>query len=261
MSQYDFTKTPVALDRLERDIRASSITVALDHSVWSDPSLSVYFKADLSTDEQTTLAGIVSAHDGTKLPETPKPVDSDGADLARIKQTSIGWTFQDHSFEFKTSTTGSVVSLKSDGTAFGYATMKFYELVDGNETLITGGNATDQGYLTANAIKTIVDWEPTIDYDVIAGEMRFYTEVTTDTRMWVVIAPDVPANLGGSKELLAGGRNLRFVEPRRPIVIDGRTSKHLTYNATYHSNKIRIIIRHTAGFALAIEACVQFYKA
>lgn len=264
MTQYNFSKTPVALDHLERDIRASaSITVALDHSTWTDPDLSVIFRADLSADEQTALAAIVAAHDGTPLPATPVPTDSDRVSFARIKQTTLGWTFQDHSFEFKPGTLNAVYSKKENLTDWGFVTVSFYELVGGVETLITltGDNTVDQVYLTANCVKTRASWEMTNDFDVIAGECRYGgAQIDADVRLWVVVAPDIPANLGGSKELLTGGRNLRYVSPNEPIVLDGRTTKHLGYNATYHTNKFRFTLRHPVGFAQGVETCVQLYK-
>lgn len=75
MTTYSFTHTPIAVDRLTQEIQQSSITVALDHVNLYGAALDIVFKADLSTSEQTTLNGIVSAHSGVPLIQNiPTPV-------------------------------------------------------------------------------------------------------------------------------------------------------------------------------------------
>jgi len=69
MTQYDFTKTPVAVDRLTQEIQQSSIITALDHISMLGSALSIFFKADLSTDDQTTLSTIITNHSGLPLPQ------------------------------------------------------------------------------------------------------------------------------------------------------------------------------------------------
>ena len=192
---------------------------------------------------------------------TLTPRDADGVNLSRTKQTTLGWTFQSHSFEFNCATVGGALYSKDwTGTDFGFVTPKFYELISGVETLITGANATDQGYLTANCCRSTFLWEPGYDYDIMSGELRFYDAITTDVRLWITAVPDVPAYLGGSKQLDTGGRNLRYTPAGVPIVLDGRVVKHLAYNATYHTNKFAFTLRHPAGFATPMQVTCQFYK-
>ena len=192
--------------------------------------------------------------------QTIDPRDTDGVALSRVKQTTLGWTIQDHSFEFQLGTAG-VFSQRYNAVNFIYTVQRFYELVAGVETLIVGANATDPSYLAANCVNTTVEWEPTHDYDIIGGEVRCSDTVTTNVRLWAVAVPDVPAVAGGSKELLAGGRNLKFISPKEAVVLDGRTTKRLPYNATYHTNKLRFIFRHDVGIAVPIAVALQFYKA
>lgn len=68
MSQYNFTKS-VALDRLEKEIRDSSIKIALDHSTLLGTSLSIYFKDTLDATDETTLNNLVTNHVATPLPQ------------------------------------------------------------------------------------------------------------------------------------------------------------------------------------------------
>lgn len=69
MQVYTFTKTPLALDSLDQEIRTSPITVALESLTALDSELSVTFKDTLSVDEEGLLAAIVSAHAGLPLPQ------------------------------------------------------------------------------------------------------------------------------------------------------------------------------------------------
>jgi len=69
MSQYDYTKTPLSIDRLTQEIQQSTIVTALDHMTALGSALSIFFKADLSSDDQTTLSTLVTAHTGVPLPQ------------------------------------------------------------------------------------------------------------------------------------------------------------------------------------------------
>ena len=83
-----FPNKIVNSDRLIQEISISSIIVALDHLDTSPIEADIYFKAELSTQDKTTLDTIVSNHSGTPLPdvipvqnvkvvvEQPKYVDS-----------------------------------------------------------------------------------------------------------------------------------------------------------------------------------------
>lgn len=75
MSQYVYTKSPVALDSLEAQIAASSIVTAIDidnTNVFGD-QLTLAFKADLSDPDKSTLDALVDAHDGVPLAITVPP--------------------------------------------------------------------------------------------------------------------------------------------------------------------------------------------
>jgi len=278
---FNYTVTsPFAVDQLDAAIRASAnITIALANgsTLLGGTALTVTFRADLPDDgtgvasitcQPAVLAAIVASNTGVGLTYTPapipvtipsQPVDTDGSPLARTKQTTTGWTFQDHNFEYQAGTIGSVYSVNCAGVAFGFATLKFYELVSGVESLITGGNL-NQTYVTTNAIRTDVVWEMTNDFDVIEGDLRFFDTMTSDVYLFAIIVPDVSYAYGGSRELITGGKNLRFIRPQDPIVVNGRVSKHLVYSATYHTNKFQIILRHVAGFASRFSMAVQLYK-
>ena len=65
--QNDFSNHVVSSDRLQQEIQASSITIALDRIDVNGDVCEVFFKAALSGGEETTLAGIISAHSGSAV--------------------------------------------------------------------------------------------------------------------------------------------------------------------------------------------------
>lgn len=179
-------------------------------------------------------------------------IDSDGALLSRIRVTAAGWQYQFHGIEFKSSQLDSVYSKKEDGTDFGFATVKCYDSDD--------VQLTTQGDCDTSSVKTVLDWEPTHDYEIIGGLFKQLEIPATNIRMWVVGVPDVSEANGGSKPFMAN-INLRYVGLEEGTRIDGRAAKFLAYNATYHTNKIRIILKHSAGYKHDIHMIMEIFKA
>jgi len=80
----DFPNDKVDLNKLTEEIRASSITVALDYINSNNTICDIWFKAELSiTDSTSTLPAVVAAHDGEPLPEDESPKMPDGRPLVR----------------------------------------------------------------------------------------------------------------------------------------------------------------------------------
>lgn len=180
-----------------------------------------------------------------------EPKDSDGSPLQRIKITTAGWNFQLHGVEFTTSKLDSIFSKKDNGSDFGFTTIKCY---DANNVLLQTQDDCDIG-----AVKTIIDWEPNHDYEIIGGMFKQHTVPSTDVRLWVVGVPDVPAIYGGSK-LFTSNINLKFLGLEEGIKADGRSSKYLTYNAINHTNKLRIILKHDTGIKHDIHLILEIFK-
>lgn len=67
MTEYDYTKTPCDIGSLTQQIQLSSIAGSLDHMMLFGSALSIFFTADLSAGDKTTLDNLVSTHDGTPL--------------------------------------------------------------------------------------------------------------------------------------------------------------------------------------------------
>lgn len=71
---YNYTKSPVAADRLTKEIEDSTIVTVLDAITVSDTNLDITFRDALSGADETTLDTIVANHDGTHLPPEANPV-------------------------------------------------------------------------------------------------------------------------------------------------------------------------------------------
>jgi hypothetical protein len=67
--QYQYTISPFSSDRLTQEIRISAIQTALDYITSFGTSVSIYFKADLSSGDVEILNTIVSNHSGLPVVE------------------------------------------------------------------------------------------------------------------------------------------------------------------------------------------------
>jgi hypothetical protein len=173
--------------------------------------------------------------------------DEENAPIQRLKMAPSGWTYHIRGIEYQTSTSGSLKNNDHNGNGLGDATLKFYD---------------SQGVETSDmsqCVKTVLDVEPAHDYEIIGGTAKFLGAFTEDMYMDVIAVPDIPANQGGSK-IMVRNINARFVGTEGKIEADGRVSKLMTYSATYHTNKLRFIARHPAGYAQKTLVMLEMYK-
>ena len=181
--------------------------------------------------------------------------DTDGAQIVRVKAAKRGWSFWSIPIEFTTSTVGGNMFCQlSDGTNIPGITCKIY---DNTDTEITTAGASDINL--QSCVKTVIDFEPPFDYEIIGGDLRVNSNSSQDIRLWIIGAPDIPANLGGSKEF-ASGVNLKFIAQNNSFNIDGRVAKSLTYNPATHQSKMRMILKHPAGTQINIQIIVQIFR-
>jgi hypothetical protein len=181
--------------------------------------------------------------------------DTDGAQITRNKAAKKGWSFWAVAVEITTSTLGGTMFCQdSTGTAIPGVTCKIY---DANNNEITTA-----GVLNANlnqCVKTVIDFEPAFDYEIIGGNLRINANQSNDARLWIVGAPDIPVNMGGSKEF-ASGINLKFLAPDASFDVDGRVTKFLTYDANLHTSKMRMIIKHPAGSQINMQLVIHIHR-
>lgn len=181
-------------------------------------------------------------------------LDTDGAAIVRNKAAKKGWTFCSLPFEFKTSRRSDALYAKDyTGADRSFITLKLY---DHNDDEITSDGLAGVNLLTA--VKTVIDFEPPYDFEIIGGDLRTLTTIASDIRLWIVAVPDIAAPTG-SKEM-GGGINLKYLSPGNVWSVDGRVTKYATYSATYHTNKIRMIFKYPAGTTEDLQVVIQLYK-
>jgi len=182
--------------------------------------------------------------------------DTDGAQIVRTKAAKKGWSFWALPIEITTSAIGASVYAKdSTGTDIPGITGKIY---NSSNVEITVPGLLDVNLGTCT--KTVVDFEPAFDYELIGGALSINSNPAVDARVWIIGAPDIPAIYGGSREF-ASGINLKFLAPDSRFEIDGRVTKYVPYNATTHSGKLRIIVKHPAGTTINMQIIIHTYRA
>lgn len=250
-------------DQLRDEIHAegSGVNISVDSITAMGDVLEIYM-SDIMPDDiagaSASLLAVVALHDGTQI-EIIQPLDSDNAPIVRAKAAPQGWTYQMHPIEFKTGIINSVINKDIHNADRGFAVIKFYKDVAGTDTLIEGADI-NQTFLDANCIRTDIDWEPTYDYEVLGGFISSYDTLTTDVFLWVIGVPDVPYASGGEKEM-CGGVNMRYLDARAQLNVDGKVTKRMTYNAVYHTNKLRFSTRHDLGANINIQILIEHFKA
>lgn len=171
--------------------------------------------------------------------------DPDGAFLNKAKAAPLGWTYQKRGVEFTTAKLSSLVNIDELDADLGDATLLFYEKIAGVYTLISGSNLT-QPYLDSNCVRTAVTLEPSYEYYIIGGSAKMLDQPSGDVRISVVAVPDIPYAYGGSR-VMVRNVNFKFIAAHDAIDSDGRTTKNLKPDATYHTNKLKFILTHPVG--------------
>jgi hypothetical protein len=174
--------------------------------------------------------------------------DSDGATYARTKVVPTGMTFCLRSFEFTTATANSVNNSDSSNAHLSDVTASFFD---------ASNNPLSDDLSTC--VKTVIDFEPPVNYYIIGGQIRCADTVSSDVRVHVVAVPDVPANYGGSK-VMVQNVNLRYISALEKIDADGRVGKPLTYDPVHHTNKLRFILYHSPGYALPVMISLEVFQ-
>lgn len=215
----------------------------------SVPYTSDYQQSQNDADLSDFRATYVTNNKGN-APTLPKA--KDGRDIVKLSVTNRTTNFKKRSVYFKTATSGSIVNHDPNDADYGDATYTMYDVT---------GTMTQLGAL---AVKTVVDWEPVSNYEIIAGGVDVDPTIkggTTD-QYWIAAigVPDYPAVAGGSVdyinktnlEMFAGGN----------YNADGRAVSFMANQATSgapHTNKMRFIIWHPPGAAKRFQIYVEAF--
>jgi hypothetical protein len=254
----DFPNAKVAADRLRQEIVASAIVTALDYINTDITNCDVWFKDALSVGDVTRLDTLVAGHSGEPLPATAQPVAIDGVTpTADGRLTTRGTVAQvgKHRMRcvtFYTADPSKLDNTKPDGvTDYGDMTLKCYD--------VNGAEITAAPYTAV--VKTVLDFEPLHNYEIIGGEVSVPPTLKDGTSdAWFascVGVPDVPAELGGSVDFV---NNVNLEAFDGILDIDGRATTYLTYSAAYHTNKVRFIFRHPAGDSRRFQIFLELFS-
>ena len=178
--------------------------------------------------------------------------DSSGRPVILPAIAPEGWTFQQLNIELTTATLNSINANDYTGSAISGFSISFKD-VSGNVL------ALDQAVLDASCTQTIVDIEPTFDFMLISGAVIQQTIPATDLLLYVVAVPDIPAGSGGSKEMVVN-MNLKNLADHQTHCVDGRSGKRLNYSASFHTNKMRVILKHGILVKHKMTFSLEFYK-
>lgn len=181
--------------------------------------------------------------------------DIDGASIVRLKAAKKGWSFWAVPIETTTSTlNGSLFCKTFELQDIPGISCKIY---DENDNEITEAGVDNVNL--NSCVKTVIDFEPEYDFEIIGGEYRVNQNPEQDFRVWIIGAPDIPAIYGGSKEFISG-INIKFLAPDSAFFVDGRVTKYFTYNSDNHQGKVRTVMRHLPGSQVNTVLILHVYR-
>lgn len=213
-------------------------------------------KSDFDSHYKSSAVAVSSADDAKVLGNVANKVPfvapraGDGRPTVRITTANRTKNFRLKVFSMCPGDSASLLNKTATFTNAGDVVMTSY---DASGVVTTDPSA---------AVKTTVDYEPTHDYEVIGGWIDVPDSIAggTSGEWWIscIGIPDIPAAYGGSVQFVTG-TNLEAVYTRK-VVSDGRATQYLTYNSTYHTNKLRWTILHPVGsnprFQIYVETFV-----
>ncbi len=259
-----YTKSPCALDRLIQEIsQDASITIALDLAETSllGDQLTVAFKADMS--DWTAVDALVTAHGGLPLPHNEIQAVSvsqedpnTGGLLLTPKFAPPGWRQQYFETEFESSKLNSIHEKNAANVDIGFSSLKFFDAAD--------VELTDQLDIDASCVMTQLDWMPTHDYAIKSGFVAQIQSPAENLYVWVQ-GVVLPAAYGGAQATFAeGGINLMFMDAKTLVGLDGVSATVLYYahpqlGPGVGTNKLRMIVRHSAGFRHRLQFVLEIF--
>lgn len=182
-----------------------------------------------------------------KFLEVDYEIDSDGAQITRVKTTQTGWHYEPQWVELTTATLNGFYFKDKAGSDLAGITFKLY---DANNV------ETNDGAL---AVKTVLLWQPPFDIEIFGVRIYQAQAPTQDVRFWITAAPHIPSNYGGDIRFTNGGHNLKLLPEY--VQLDGKTAKRVNHDPVYASNRFEVIVKHPAGYAHNFGFMVEMYRA
>jgi len=169
----------------------------------------------------------------------------------RISNCKIGRKLHDRYITFTTSSQDSYDNTDYKEDDYGDVTYIMKD-VDGNTT-------TDESLCK----ETWIDWEPSFDYETTGGAIFIPDSLSgNDDNAWeihVVCAPDVPEANGGCIQFIANPR-IKWVKGSWLRVDASLNPAEVLCDPTYHSHKIRFIVKHPVSASTEFQINLRLYK-
>lgn len=181
----------------------------------------------------------------------PKRTDNENSPVVRVKYCRLGWKYWNCSMQLETSNLTSFECSAWDGD-YDASTLYFYD-ADGVEL-------TTQNDIDTSCVVTRVDWMPTFDVELLEGTFKQIATPTQPVKLFVRAVPDISTELGGCVDFVTN-MDLQFLGAFDAFTSDGRASKEMPYNSGIGTNKIRIELRHPAGFKHKCQISLEFFRA
>lgn len=173
------------------------------------------------------------------------------ANLVRITTNRTGRRFHDRYITFTTATTGGAFD-NTDWKDRDFADLT-YIMVDSNGQVTTDGSLAKETWL---------DWEPPYDYEISGGWVCVPDLLPVDENAWeihVVAVPDIPQQYGGEIMLIANPR-LKWSRDSRLAIDASLNPAEMRYDTTYHTNKLRFVIKHPVGAQCEMQLNIKVFK-
>jgi hypothetical protein len=224
-----------------------------EHVVFAVDGGATYF-ARLTDDDMVDFEAHFKATANKPLEVRAK----DGRQTVRDSTANRMTTFKLRAVSFYSSTVGGAVHNMNPvtGLDYGDVTVTLYD---------ASGNAITDPTSEASAVRTVIEWEPHYDYEIIGGYMDVPSSLRDGTSdAWFLSAigvPDYPPAYFGSIDYISEV-NLEAISTQR-VVSDGRAVSFLPYNlgGAPHTNKLRFILKHPAGAKQRFQILVEHFTA
>ena len=270
-----------ALDtQLKADATLKNVYDGINRQQGSD-NFNVHLIVERTTELDTAMDTVVAAHDGVALTVIDtvqlKEQDSEtGGVMITPRYQPQGWLQQLFEIEFETSKKDSIHEKDIENNDIGWSSLKFYKLDAGNEVEIVDPT---QAELDTDCIRTDFIWQPTVDYQILSGQVAQKISPASDFYVWGA-GIDLDPAYGGPKAIFAeGGINLAYVDGKQAVGLKGKGAPFLytdkvksgvdaegnpTFTAVptgVGSNRMRFVCRHDAGFKHRLQPIFEIFRA
>jgi len=219
------------------------------HLFASEPGISMRCNIDRNPTDATDLDEFEADY-LSKCNPVRKDHDASGRPLARKAIATAGFAMQWLSFNLIAGKYDSLECYHADNTTpvAGFT----YKIKDANGDIIT--SAANE----ADAVKTVIIYQPQYDIELIGARFRQREVPTTEIHAYMEINPE--ENIGSEFEMVLGGHDLRFFEERAPVGVDGRAPKLMVHDPVYNTNMMEWYFYHPTGTSHDIMIELEYYR-